>query len=124
MLYAIPPDYSCNVLIIYLPYTLVYIFYLYMLNLADNAAILILFYACFFLNICSYILTIVLNNILFPRLAYTNFNFLQDPMISKMILSANDFGCSDEILTIASFLSVQVRICISLISFFLSILKF
>ncbi|KAG0535969.1 hypothetical protein BDA96_03G023600 [Sorghum bicolor] len=30
-----------------------------------------------------------------------------DPMISKMILSANDFGCSDEILTIASFLSVQ-----------------
>jgi len=28
-------------------------------------------------------------------------------MISKMILSANDFGCSDEILTIASFLSVQ-----------------
>jgi hypothetical protein len=34
-------------------------------------------------------------------------------MISKMILSANDFGCSDEILTIASFLSVQVRICIS-----------
>ncbi|XP_048549301.1 probable pre-mRNA-splicing factor ATP-dependent RNA helicase DEAH9 isoform X2 [Triticum urartu] len=30
-----------------------------------------------------------------------------DPMISKMILSANDFGCSDEILTIAAFLSVQ-----------------
>ncbi|XP_066305529.1 probable pre-mRNA-splicing factor ATP-dependent RNA helicase DEAH9 [Miscanthus floridulus] len=30
-----------------------------------------------------------------------------DPMISKMILSANEFGCSDEILTIASFLSVQ-----------------
>ncbi|KAK3163326.1 hypothetical protein QOZ80_1AG0002170 [Eleusine coracana subsp. coracana] len=30
-----------------------------------------------------------------------------DPMISKMLLSANDFGCSDEILTIASFLSVQ-----------------
>ncbi|XP_062189991.1 probable pre-mRNA-splicing factor ATP-dependent RNA helicase DEAH9 [Phragmites australis] len=30
-----------------------------------------------------------------------------DPMISKMILLANDFGCSDEILTIASFLSVQ-----------------
>uniref|UniRef100_A0A0D9UY79 RNA helicase n=1 Tax=Leersia perrieri TaxID=77586 RepID=A0A0D9UY79_9ORYZ len=30
-----------------------------------------------------------------------------DPMISKMILSANNFGCSDEILTIAAFLSVQ-----------------
>uniref|UniRef100_A0ACD5VN89 Uncharacterized protein n=1 Tax=Avena sativa TaxID=4498 RepID=A0ACD5VN89_AVESA len=30
-----------------------------------------------------------------------------DPMISKMILSSNDFGCSDEILTIAAFLSVQ-----------------
>nr|ACY66873.1 P10Sh95F04 [Saccharum hybrid cultivar R570] len=30
-----------------------------------------------------------------------------DPLISKMILSANEFGCSDEILTIASFLSVQ-----------------
>ncbi|TVU22850.1 hypothetical protein EJB05_32570 [Eragrostis curvula] len=32
---------------------------------------------------------------------------IKDPMISKMLLSANDFGCSDEILTIASFLSVQ-----------------
>lgn len=40
-------------------------------------------------------------------------NLFQDPMISKMILSANDFGCSDEILTIAAFLSVQVRISIS-----------
>ncbi|CAD6240397.1 unnamed protein product [Miscanthus lutarioriparius] len=35
-----------------------------------------------------------------------------DPMISKMILSANEFGCSDEILTIASFLSVQ-SVCVS-----------
>jgi hypothetical protein len=48
-----------------------------------------------------------------PKSMYININFLQDPMISKMILSANDFGCSDEILTIASFLSVQVRFCIS-----------
>lgn len=61
-----------------------------------------------FSPICSFIRTIVMNNIFF-----TNINFLQDPMISKMILSANDFGCSDEILTIASFLSVQVRFCIS-----------
>jgi HrpA-like RNA helicase len=39
-------------------------------------------------------------------------------MISKMILSANDFGCSDEILTIAAFLSVQVSICLMCPSFF------
>jgi hypothetical protein len=45
-------------------------------------------------------------------------------MISKMILSANDFGCSDEILTIASFLSVQVRICISDTFFFLFLCYF
>ncbi|OAY76389.1 putative ATP-dependent RNA helicase DHX35 [Ananas comosus] len=30
-----------------------------------------------------------------------------DPMISKMILSANDFGCTEEIITIAAVLSVQ-----------------
>ncbi|XP_072999802.1 probable pre-mRNA-splicing factor ATP-dependent RNA helicase DEAH9 isoform X2 [Typha latifolia] len=30
-----------------------------------------------------------------------------DPMISKMILSANDFGCSEEIITVAAILSVQ-----------------
>ncbi|XP_065029364.1 probable pre-mRNA-splicing factor ATP-dependent RNA helicase DEAH9 isoform X2 [Musa acuminata AAA Group] len=32
---------------------------------------------------------------------------IQDPMISKMILSACNFGCSEEIITIAAVLSVQ-----------------
>lgn len=36
---------------------------------------------------------------------------LQDPMISKMILSACNFGCSEEIITIAAVLSVQVIFC-------------
>lgn len=35
----------------------------------------------------------------------------QDPMISKMILSACSFGCSEEIITIAAVLSVQVIFC-------------
>ncbi|RWW84408.1 hypothetical protein BHE74_00006999 [Ensete ventricosum] len=39
-----------------------------------------------------------------------NKNF-QDPMISKMILSACNFGCSEEIITIAAVLSVQVIFC-------------
>nr|XP_023887830.1 probable pre-mRNA-splicing factor ATP-dependent RNA helicase DEAH9 [Quercus suber] len=32
---------------------------------------------------------------------------IQEPMISKMILSSNELGCSEEILTIAAILSVQ-----------------
>jgi HrpA-like RNA helicase len=45
-------------------------------------------------------------------------------MISKMLLSANEFGCSDEILTIASFLSVQVSISTSYSSFSCAIFYF
>ncbi|MBA0599013.1 hypothetical protein Gorai_005252 [Gossypium raimondii] len=32
---------------------------------------------------------------------------LQEPMIAKMILSSNELGCSDEIITIAAVLSIQ-----------------
>ncbi|CAA6665809.1 unnamed protein product [Spirodela intermedia] len=32
---------------------------------------------------------------------------LLDPMISKMILSANEYGCSEEVITIAAVLSIQ-----------------
>jgi HrpA-like RNA helicase len=44
-------------------------------------------------------------------------------MISKMILSSNQLGCSDEIITIAAILSIQVRLFGSLfkVFFFLSL---
>ena len=35
-------------------------------------------------------------------------------MISKMILSSNQLGCSEEIITIAAILSVQVSVCIKI----------
>ena len=33
-------------------------------------------------------------------------------MISKTILSSNQLGCSEEIITIAAILSVQVSVCV------------
>lgn len=33
---------------------------------------------------------------------------LQDPMVGKMLLSSGELGCSEEVLTIAATLSVQV----------------
>lgn len=38
------------------------------------------------------------------------YNFWQDPMISKMIIASSQFGCSEEIITIAAVLSVQVKL--------------
>lgn len=43
-----------------------------------------------------------------PRYSYLK---LQDPMVSKMVLSACALGCSEEMTTIAAVLSVQVNIC-------------
>lgn len=34
--------------------------------------------------------------------------YLQDPSVSKMILASNDYGCSEEAITIAAVLSIQV----------------
>lgn len=33
-------------------------------------------------------------------------------MVAKMLISSNDLGCSDEIITIAAVLSIQVCHCI------------
>lgn len=37
-------------------------------------------------------------------------NFFQDPMISKMMIASSQLGCSEEIITIAAVLSVQVKL--------------
>lgn len=37
-------------------------------------------------------------------------DFCQDPMISKMIIASSQLGCSEEIITIAAVLSVQVKL--------------
>jgi hypothetical protein len=72
------------------------------LKLKDSCPIILLqmFLLSFYLNV-------LLWRTILSRYLYAHSNLLQDPMISKMILSANNFGCSDEILTIAAFLSVQ-----------------
>lgn len=37
-------------------------------------------------------------------------HFCQDPMVSKMIIASSQLGCSEEIITIAAVLSVQVNL--------------
>lgn len=82
------------------------------LKLKDSCPIILLqmFLLSFYLNV-------LLWRTILSRYLYAHSNLLQDPMISKMILSANNFGCSDEILTIAAFLSVQVRTSLRCFSF-------